>query len=134
MEYTKSKTVVQTEYADIDLFFKPHPITGDVSLTYDDAAVKRSVRNIVQTNFNERPFKPGLGSGVREMLFELNTDRQVRRLADFIKDSIETFEPRVNNVFVRLQSKNNYLNVDVNYSIIHGQTTNAVKVKITRTR
>ena len=46
MEYTKSKTVVQTEYADIDLFFKPHPITGDVSLKYDDAAVKRSVRNM----------------------------------------------------------------------------------------
>ena len=64
MEYTKSKTVVQTEYADIDLFFKPHPITGDVSLKYDDAAVKRSVRNIVQTNFNERPFKPGLGSDI----------------------------------------------------------------------
>ena len=53
MEYTKSKTVVQTEYADIDLFFKPHPITGDVSLKYDDAAVKRSVRNIVQTNLNQ---------------------------------------------------------------------------------
>jgi|TARA_A200000159_G_C7329575_1_gene342392 phage baseplate assembly protein W len=134
MVYSKSKTVAISEYSDIDLFFKPHPITGDVSLKHDDAAVKRSVRNIVQTNFNERPFKPGLGSGVREMLFELSSDRKVRRLAKFIKETIETFEPRVENVFVSLTTKNNYLNVGVNYSIIHGETDNNVRVKITRTR
>ena len=31
---------------------------------------KRSVRNLVNTNFYERPFHPELGSGVRQLLFE----------------------------------------------------------------
>ena len=76
----KGKNVAIMEaYKDLDLFFTAHPITGDVATKSDSDAVRRAVRNIVLTNYYERPFKPSLGGNVRGLLFELDTDRQVRR-------------------------------------------------------
>ena len=62
---SSGKSVAEKVYADLDLFFRPHPVTGDISLKYDTDAVKRSVRNIMMTNYYERPFKPGFGSNIR---------------------------------------------------------------------
>ena len=76
----KGKNVaIKEAYKDLDLFFTAHPITGDVATKSDSDAVRRAVRNIVLTNYYERPFKPSLGGNVRGLLFELDTDRQVRR-------------------------------------------------------
>ena len=56
---SEAKNVASTKrYADIDFRFKPHPVTGDVTIKYDSDAITRAVRNIVLTNFYERPFTP----------------------------------------------------------------------------
>jgi len=57
-------------FSDLDLDFTRNPVTNDITKIEDVDAVKRSVRNLIQTNFYERPFRPELGSGVRQMLFE----------------------------------------------------------------
>ena len=57
-------------YSDIDLFFGPKTGTNDINRVTDFTAVKRSVRNLVLTNFYEKPFHPEIGSGVRDILFE----------------------------------------------------------------
>jgi len=49
-----TKSVV---YTDLDLFFSPKP-SGDVYKKQDVAAVKQSVKNILMTNFMEKPFNP----------------------------------------------------------------------------
>ena len=96
----QSKQVALSEkaYSDLDLLFRKHPQTGDVVVRTDAEAVKRSVRNIVLTNHYERPFKPGFGGSLRNLLFELNTSRQLQKAQKRIKKLIETFEPRVHNV------------------------------------
>ena len=72
---TNSKNVaVKSTYKDLDLAFTAHPITGDVATKSDSDAVRRAVRNIVMTNYYERPFKPSLGGNIRGLLFELDTD------------------------------------------------------------
>ena len=58
------------KFSDIDLNFTRNTITSDIIKVEDVIAVKRSVKNLVQTNFYERPFQPELGCGVRELLFE----------------------------------------------------------------
>ena len=57
-------------YKDLDMDFAKNPTTKDVATVEDVVAVKRAVRNLVQTNFYERPFHPELGCGIRELLFE----------------------------------------------------------------
>ena len=58
------------QFRDIDLDFNRNAITNDVAVVEDVIAVKRSVKNLIQTNFYERPFHPELGCGVRQLLFE----------------------------------------------------------------
>ena len=57
-------------YSDIDLFFGPKIGSKDISKLTDITAVRRSVRNLLLTNFYEKPFHPEIGSGVRDILFE----------------------------------------------------------------
>jgi len=133
---SKAKTVANNElYSDIDLLFSAHPITGDVSRRLDSDAIKRSIKNIVLTNYYERPFKPSLGGGLRNMLFELDTDRRLQRVQNNLKKTIENFEPRVKNVFITLNKlDNNELSVTVNYSIKSGQPSQQTQFNIRRTR
>ena len=85
----KSKNVATPNaYKDLDLLFTAHPITGDVATKSDSDAVRRAVRNIVMTNYYERPFKPSLGGNIRGLLFELDTDRKVRRAKKHIAEAI----------------------------------------------
>ena len=58
------------KFRDLDLDFDRNIVTNDVKVVEDVVAIKRSVRNLVQTNFYERPFQPELGCGIRELLFE----------------------------------------------------------------
>ena len=57
-------------YKDLNLNFGRHPVTKQINVLTDAAAVKRSVRNLVQYGYYEKPFHPEIGSGVRDMLFE----------------------------------------------------------------
>ena len=68
---TQSKSTKNSRsFRDLDLDFTRNAVTNDVNVVEDVIAVKRSLRNLIQTNFYERPFQPDLGCGVRELLFE----------------------------------------------------------------
>ena len=134
---SQGQNVAETKlYADIDFRFRPHPITGDVTIKYDTDAIKRAVRNIVLTNFYERPFKPSLGSSLRNQLFEMTTDRKVRRLADRIQKIIEDFEPRVENVKVQFGevSDRNELDVTIFYNIKNSSQGQELDFTVSRAR
>jgi len=123
------------EWRDLDLLFKAHPITGDVTVKTDTDAVKRSVKNIVLTNHFERPFKPSFGGSIRDMLFELNTSRKLRKVQKRLKETIETFEPRVEDVQVILANEDsNELNITIHYSIKNGTRRQQTDFTVTRTR
>ena len=68
----KSKKSVRTFYKDLDLDFTRNVVTNDVVKIEDVNAVKRSVKNLIQTNHYERPFHPEIGCGIRELLFMLS--------------------------------------------------------------
>ena len=89
------------KYRDLDLFFSRKQGSGDVNKITDIEAVKRSVRNLVLTNFYEKPFHPEIGSGVRDMLFENMSPLTAVVLAKKVEDVIENFEPRARLIGVR---------------------------------
>ena len=131
----KGKNVaIKEAYRDLDLFFTAHPITGDVATKSDSDAVRRAVRNIVMTNYYERPFKPSLGGNIRGLLFELDTDRKLNRAKKRLTQAIEDFEPRVQNVRCVFQSKDNSLDVTVFYNIKNGLSNQELQFTVNRTR
>ena len=89
------------QYTDLDLFFGRKSVSKDINKVTDIQAVKRSIRNLVLTNHYEKPFHPEIGSGVRDMLFELMTPLTAHILTRKIEDVIENFEPRARLISVR---------------------------------
>ena len=89
------------QYRDLDLFFSRKNGTDDIEKITGIEAVKRSVRNLVLTNFYEKPFHPEIGSGIRDMLFENMTPITAVVLARKVEDVIENFEPRARLISVR---------------------------------
>ena len=82
-------------YKDLDLDFGRNRITNDVNKLTDVEAVKRSVRNLINTNHYERPFHPEIGSGLRGMLFEPMTPLNALNLQRKVAEVLNNFEPRI---------------------------------------
>jgi phage baseplate assembly protein W len=107
------------DYSDLDLDFLRHPTTSDVSIKTGNEAIKRSIRNLVFTNFYDRPFRSYIGGHVRKLLFD-NIDSFTPQLIETsILSTINNFEPRVKDVVVRVSVDfdRNGFNVELQYVI-----------------
>ena len=81
-------------YKDLDLDFGRNTVTNDVNKLTDVESVKRSVRNLINTNHFERPFHPEIGGNVRALLFENMTPLTALNLQRKIEEVLNNFEPR----------------------------------------
>ena len=104
---------VSRSYKDISLSFDPHPITKDLPVLKNENAIRRSVRNLVQTIPGERFFNPLLGSSVYDSMFDLADFGTSTLIESEILTTIGNFEPRVENVRVRVDPRYDQNNFDV---------------------
>ena len=111
---------VSRGFKDISLSFKPHPITRDVIPLINESAISRSVKNLVLTHLQERPFNPYLGSRLSESLFELMDTTSASLVSEEITSTIDNFEPRVKlrNVEVIPYYDSNAYDVTIVYEIV----------------
>ena len=112
---------ISRAFKDINLSFSPHPVTKDLTVLRNENAIKRSVRNIVQTIPTERFFNSILGSDVRGLLFDNFVDFGTASvIEDQIKIAIENFEPRVDNLQVNVAPRpdQNEFEVNILFDII----------------
>ena len=107
-------------FKDISLSFKKHPVTNDIISLTNENAIKRSVRNLVETINEERFFNPLIGSRVKESLFEQADNALLTTIKTQIETSINNFEPRValTDVSCVHPPNTNNLEVSVSYNII----------------
>ena len=114
----------QPDYSDLDLDFKINPITGDINKKKGADAIKRSIRNLIFTNYYERPFKMEIGSGVPRLLFDNVDVITASSIQDAIKILINTYERRVQllDVSVYADIDNNGFNVELSYIILNTET------------
>ena len=112
---------ISRAFKDINLSFTPHPVTKDLTVLRNENAIKRSVRNIVQTIPTERFFNSILGSDVRNLLFDNFIDfGTASAIEDQITIAIQNFEPRVDNLQVNVNPRpdQNEFTVNVLFDII----------------
>ena len=88
-------------YKDLNLGFQQNTATKDIQKITDAEAVKRSVRNLINTNHYEKPFHPEIGSNLRAMLFENVTPTMNHVISKNIELLIANYEPRCRLVQVR---------------------------------
>ena len=111
---------VSRTFKDISLSFSPHPVTKDLPILKNESAIRRSVRNIVETIPTEKFFNPDFGSDVYKSLFDFVDFGTANIIQGQIKTSINNFEPRVDNVRVEVdpQPDLNQFEVIIIYDII----------------
>jgi len=134
---TQSKSTRNSrQFRDIDLDFNRNAVTNDVAVVEDVIAVKRSVKNLIQTNFYERPFHPELGCGIRELLFENFTPMTKIFLQRKIEEVLINYEPRINlqNVAVDDDQDNNRLVVDIYFYVVGVPGPQVVQTFLQRVR
>ena len=90
-------------YKDLNLGFQQNSATKDIQKITDVEAVKRSVRNLINTNHYEKPFHPEIGSNLRAMLFENITPQMNHIISKNIELLIRNYEPRCRLVQVNTQ-------------------------------
>ena len=123
-------------YRDIDLDFGRNSTTNDIVKIEDVNAVKRSVKNLVQTNFYERPFHPELGCGVRDLLFENFTPMTGIFLKRKIEEVLVNYEPRISleQVAIDDEQDKNRLVVDIYFYVVGVPGPQVVQTFLQRVR
>ena len=126
---------VNRNYSDIDLSFAKK-VTGDVFKKEHSAAVKQAVKNLLLTNFSEKPFQPRFGGNLNSLLFALNTDIDDAELKEQIITSIETFEPRaeVLNITSNLREDSHEIKVTVTFKVVNTSQVVTTDINLTRLR
>ena len=123
-------------FKDINLSLAKHPITGDIASLSNVEAVKRSVRNLINTNFYERPFHPEIGSNVRSVLFEPVSPPVAAILERHVKDVIDNFEPRAELVDVTVSDNAdaNEYRVQIKFFIVNSSDIVDMNIFLERLR
>jgi phage baseplate assembly protein W len=107
-------------FKDISLSFEPNPVTQDLPVIKNENAIKRSIRNLIETNLSERFFNSTLGSSIRSSLFDFVDIGSAANIQKQIEFTISNYEPRVDNVIVDVNPlpDTNQFDVNIFFDII----------------
>ena len=123
-------------YKDLDLDFGRNTVTNDVNKLTDAEAVKRSVRNLINTNHFERPFHPEIGGNVRALLFENMTPLTALNLQRKIEEVLSNFEPRakITQIIADPDMDRNGYRLEIRFYVIGIQNPITVETFLERLR
>ena len=122
-------------YSDLDLTFAIKD-NKDVFKKNDAAAVKQAVKNLLLTNFGEKPFSPRFGGNLNAFLFNLDTEFDELEIEDNVAQAIANFEPRaiLRRVKATLLPDQNSVNVKVVFQVVNVQETQELSINLARLR
>lgn len=123
-------------FRDLDLNFTIHPIRKDINVHKNEYAIINSVKNLILTNFYERPFQPQIGSNVRSLLFE-NIDTIIAaQLERAIEETILNYEPRVqiSNITAVARPDENRYSVQLEFFVINNSSPITINFFLERIR
>ena len=131
-ESTRSSRI----FKDLNLDFQQNTATKDIQKIKDIEAVKRSVRNLINTNHYEKPFHPEIGSNLRGMLFELMSPQMNHLISKQIENLINNYEPRCNlvEVFAQPMFDRNGYSVQISFMVNNHQEPVIVESFLERLR
>jgi len=111
---------VSQGFKDISMTFQSNPLNDDLIALKNENAIARSIRNIVFTLPGEKFFNSSFGSRITESLFDNIDDITATIIVDEIRESIETYEDRVQliDVLADPNFENNGFDVTITYEII----------------
>ena len=122
--------------ADLDLSLRIHGIQKDIMPLKDDKAIRNAVKNLVLTNFYERPFQLEKGANLTGYLFEPADMITAFEMKEAIKEVLATYESRitVRNIQILNDLDQNGWIVNIHFLIKNINIVTNVEVLLRRTR
>ena len=133
----RAKVVAKKKgWSDLDLSLKLHPIRKDIVPLRDEKAVKNAVKNLILTNFYERPFQAATGANLRGLLFEPADEITKLALQESIQRVLQDYEPRVRckGVYINDLSDQNANHIQVKFLIKEYDSNENVEIVLRRLR
>ena len=121
-------------FSDIDLSLVANLVTKDIAELENEKAIGQSIRNILSTDNGERLFRPDLGAGIRQMLFEPMNAFTEAKMQTAIETAIEAQEPRVIVQSVNISGDEDNYKYDIFIVCIVKDTQQEIEVVQTLTR
>lgn len=123
------------EYKDIDLSFTAKT-NGEIFVKKEAAAVKQAVKNLILTDYFEKPFEPFYGGNIRALLFELADDEVEEETRENIIRAINAYEPRaiVREVSVSYQEERNSISIYIEFQVINTEEVVTFTTSLSRLR
>jgi len=123
-------------YSDFYNNLDVHPHNKNVVAYTNEQTVKRSIRNILSTDYTERLFNPKFGANLKRFLFEDISPFTSTLIRDAIKDAIDKFEPRarVSDIMVIPNDYSNSYEVSVFFEVINSVNPQNITLTLYRVR
>ena len=134
-DISKAKIVSKKKpWRDLDLSLKIHPIRKDIIPLKDDVAIKNAVRNLLVSNFFDRPFSPELGANLKGLLFEPADYITRIDIKQNVRDVLVKYEPRIELLKVNVLdlSDQNAYRIIVQFRIKEYDTEESVEIVLRR--
>lgn len=125
-------------FKDLNITFKPHPVTGDLTVKKDEADIKQSVTNLLLTIKGERLFNSKIGSGLNKILFEpldVATATTVQKEISYVIDRYER-RVNINEITTSIDYDNDGYNVELILDIVGREDDPPIEIQffLERTR
>lgn len=133
--YTSSD--IKTElFSDFGVNLQLHPGKRDLVRTTNEAAIRRSIINLILTDYHERLYQPYLGANLKQLLFEPATEDTLSMIQHKILTCIKRFEPRAEVISVRttLSPDEHQVQVVLTYSVVNTTTPVTLNLLLNRVR
>ena len=127
------RVVKERQYSDFDLTFASNTIgDNDIYKKTDAAAVKQSIKNLLLTNRNEKPYRPQFGGNLSDLLFSLADGNTGAEISKRIKSSIARYEPRAEVLSLKVSSTPDFnaIYVLLEFRVISTNVVETIDLKI----
>ena len=123
-------------YSDFDNLFVTNPITKKLATKINRNAVKQSVKNLVLTDFYERPFQSDIGCNIRGFLCEPFTSHLQEQMKQTILNTIQNHEPRAKVIDVLVEDRIdlNAISLTIAFEILNDSEAVVLDVLLERVR
>ena len=133
---TSSRTSRKKGWADLDLSLYINDKTKDLYIPQDEQAIRNAVKNLLLSNFYDRPFAPTLGANMRGLLFEPADTITKIALKENIENVLRIHEGRIElyNVFIDDLADDNAYRITAHYNIKEYDIEQEVELVLRRLR
>jgi phage baseplate assembly protein W len=109
-------------------FGKKNPFILDYTT---QSHAKSKLINVLLTSPGERLYQPLFGVGLKNRLFEQQTEEAQEQLRSIVNNQVKLFVPEVNVDNIRFKVENDILYVTINYSVITSNEPESVTLSFT---